>query len=233
MNSGNFLISIFLGITVSFPLIAQNVTDPSDEVPPRPSPPTHIPPPPPNLRPPSKAPTAPPPPRVSTKPKETVSPNQVEAPGKPDSTILEARQMTLEEILSLPPEQLIKIRDTIDKLAKLSPEEKVELQKRIDELEKLEESKKKKKREQYLARRREFNKQARILLWELMSPEEKESAQKVIKAAEGKKARHQTTQEYVKRALKDPEFEKEVNERTRKALAAKAKENPAAPKAEK
>lgn len=147
--------------------------------------------------------------------------------------VLEARQMTLGELLSLPPEQLIKIRNSIDKLAKLSPEEKVELQKRLDELKKREEPEKNKKREQYLARRREFNKQARILLWELMSPEEKQSAKKVINAAEGKKAKHQTTQEYVKRALKDPEFEKEVNERTRKALAAKVKENPSAPKAEK
>ena len=83
-----------------------------------PKPPTHIPPPPPNLKPPTSAPKAPPPPRQQNNPAPAVKPAAKEA--KPN----DIAKKTLEQLLALPPEQLVEIRDTIDKLVKLNPEEK-------------------------------------------------------------------------------------------------------------
>ncbi|MGB0372094.1 MAG: DUF3106 domain-containing protein [Opitutales bacterium] len=233
MSPRIFFLSILIGISAAFTLSAEESTEPkSEEKKQRPAPPTHIPPPPPNLKPPSKAPDTPPPPRQLTeksKP-DKAPPAKVEEKPKPKPKEVapkQTRKMTLGELLNLPPEQLKDIRDTIDKLSKLSPEEKDELRKRLDELKELEESEKKRKREEYLARRREFNKQARILLWERMSKEEKAAAQAKIDAAETKQARHQATQVYIKEALKDQAFKKEVNQRTNKVLKEKkAKESP-------
>lgn len=130
------------------------------------------------------------------------------------------QQMPLKALLKLPNEQLTKLKGSVESLSRLNPDEKQLLK---AHLEKIEQSERKREREKYLERRREFNRQARILLWELMNKEEKAAAQNVIKAAKTKKAKHLATMEYIKRALKDPEFEKEVNSRTDAVLKKETK----------
>lgn len=185
-----------------------------------PKPPTHIPPPPPNLKPPSSAPKAPPPPRTQEKP----APANKEK--KAEDISQKTRKMTLEQLLALPPEQLVQIRDTIDKLVKLSPEEKSELKNKVTELKKLEDSEKAKKREEY-ALRRETRKQAGILLWERMDKEEKAEAKKAINESENK---NRTRQGFINEAMKDREFRKEAQKRA-EAVIEKRKQEAAAKRA--
>lgn len=212
MNFRTLILSALMGSIAWLPIHAEDTKE--DPKPPAkvPTPPSHIPPPPPNLKPPSKAPTKAPPAR-----KKTEEAKKAEAAAKEDIG-QKAKQMTLVQLLDLPPEQLMEIRDTIDKLANLNPEEKQELKKRLDAQKKLEDAEKAKRREAY-KRRREINKQAGILLWERMSAEEKETTKAAIDSAKDKR---KARQQYINNAMKDPEFRKEATARADKQLKANA-----------
>ena len=111
-----------------------------------------------------------------------------------------------------PPEELILLTDAINKLRKLSDDEKEDLRNRLkiinnmtpEEMQELE-----------VQHRKTYNTQSRELLWEQMSEEDKDAAEKVIAEAENK---IQAKNKYVKKALESRKFRAEVNKRTNRII---------------